>query len=82
MDDYTKNAALEIFRDMILHPEIAQTNHHELLGQIGARETVAHYAITLASTLSREIEKYSIYLQKFLLTQGDTYKCSLVNNNE
>ena len=59
MDEYTKNAALEIFRDIILHPEIAQTNHHELLGQIGARETVAHYAITLASTLSSEIEKYS-----------------------
>lgn len=58
MDDYTKNAALEIFRDMILHPEIVQTTHHELLGQIGAREAVAHYAVTLASTLSREIEKF------------------------
>lgn len=59
MDDYTKNAALEIFRDMILHPEIAGTNHHELLGQIGARETVAEYAVKLASILSREIDKIS-----------------------
>ena len=58
MDEYIKNAALEIFKEIILHPEIAKTTHSELLGQIGARETVAHYAVTLASVLSREIEKY------------------------
>lgn len=57
MEDRIRNSALKIFLLIIEHPEIIGTTHMEMIGQIGARERAADYAVILSTLLEKAIAK-------------------------
>ena len=57
MEDRIRNSALKIFLLIIEHPEIIGTTHMEMIGQIGARERTADYAVILSTLLEKAIAK-------------------------